>query len=77
MKEKILNWVGTDGLLHIICSVIIVSVLNVLLPLWAAIMITAIVGIGKEFIWDKWLKRGTFEKKDLLCDLIGIIIGCI
>lgn len=77
MKEKILNWVGTDGLLHIICSVIIVSVLNVLLPLWAAVMITAIVGIGKEFIWDKWLKRGTFEKKDLLCDLIGIIIGCI
>lgn len=77
MKEKILNWVGTDGLLHIICSVIIVSVLNVLLPLWAAVMITAIVGIGKEFIWDKWLKRGTFEKKDLLCDLIGIVIGCL
>ena len=77
MKEKILNWVGTDGLLHIICSVIIVSVLNVLLPLWAAVLITAIVGIGKEFIWDKWLKKGTFEKKDLLCDLIGIIIGCI
>lgn len=77
MKEKILNWVGTDGLLHIICSVIIVSVLNVLLPLWAAVLITAIVGIGKEFIWDKWLKRGNFEKKDLLCDLIGIIIGCI
>ncbi|WP_273372997.1 hypothetical protein [Alistipes megaguti] len=77
MKEKILNWVGTDGLLHIICSVIIVSVLNVLLPLWAAVLITAIVGIGKEFIWDKWLKRGTFEKKDLLCDLIGIVIGCL
>lgn len=77
MKEKILNWVGTDGLLHIICSVIIVSVLNVLLPLWAAVLITAIVGIGKEFIWDKWFKRGTFEKKDLLCDLIGIVIGCL
>ena len=77
MKEKILNWVGTDGLLHIIWSVIIVSVLNVLLPLWAAVLITAIVGIGKEFIWDKWLKRGTFEKKDLLCDLIGIVIGCL
>lgn len=77
MKEKILNWVGTDGLLHIICSVIIVSVLNVLLPLWAAVLITAIVGIGKEFIWDKWLKRGTFEKKDLLCDLVGIVIGCL
>ena len=77
MKEKILNWVGTDGLLHIIWSVIIVSVLNVLLPLWAAVLLTAIVGIGTEFIWAKWLKRGAFEKKDLLCDLIGIVIGCL
>lgn len=40
-------------------------------------LITAFVGIAKEFVWDKWLKKGTFEKKDLLCDLIGIIIGCI
>lgn len=77
MKEKILNWVGTDGLLHIICSVIIVSVLNVLLPLWVAVLIAAISGVGKEFVWDKLLKKGTFEKKDLLCDLIGIIIGCL
>lgn len=40
-------------------------------------VITAFVGIAKEFVWDKWLKKGSFEKKDLLCDLIGIIIGCI
>ena len=77
MKEKILNWVGTDGLLQIICSVIIVSVLNVLLPLWVAVLIAAIAGVGKEFVWDKLLKKGTFEKKGLLCDLIGIIIGCL
>lgn len=77
MKEKILNCVGTEGLLHIICSVIIVSVLNVLLPLWVAVLIAAIAGVSKEFVWDKLLKKGTFEKKDLLCDLIGIIIGCL
>ena len=48
MKEKILNYIGQDGLLHI-----------------------------KEFVRDKWLGKGTFDKKDLLCDFVGIIIGCL
>lgn len=77
MKEKILNYIGQDGLLHILCCSVLVSVLNLVLPLWWAVPITAFVGIAKEFVWDKWLKKGSFEKKDLLCDLIGIIIGCI
>lgn len=38
---------------------------------------TAVVGIGKEVIWDKLLNKGTFDKKDLVFDLIGIIIGCL
>lgn len=77
MKEKILNYIGQDGFLHILCCSVLVSVLNLVLPLWWAVLITAFVGIAKEFVWDKWLKKGYFEKKDLLCDLIGIIIGCI
>lgn len=64
MKEKILNWVGTDGLLHIICSVIIVSVLNVLLPLWAAGMEFKDRAYGGKWDWldliyhaIRWLGR--------------------
>ena len=77
MKEKILNYIGQDGLLHILCCIVLVSVIDIVLPLWGAVLIAAAVAVGKEFVWDKWLGRGTFDKKDLLCDLVGIIIGCL
>lgn len=34
MKEKILNYIDQDGLLHILCCSVLVSVLNLGLPLW-------------------------------------------
>ena len=77
MKEKILNYIGQDGLLHILCCIVLVSVIVIVLPLWVAIIATVVIGLAKEFVWDKWLGRGTFDKKDLLCDLVGIIIGCL
>ena len=59
-----------------VCS-ILVGALNIVMPLWLAVVITAVVGVAKEFVYDKWLKKGTFEIKDLVCDLIGILIGCL
>lgn len=77
MKEKILNYIGQDGLLHILCSIVLVRVIDIFFPLWVAIIATVVIGLAKELLWDKWLGKGTFDKKDLLCDLIGIIIGCM
>lgn len=77
MIKKILEYTGQDGLLHIICSSLLVGLLNLFTTLTVAVIITAAVGLAKEFIWDKHLKKGTFETKDLICDLIGIFIGCI
>lgn len=75
--KKILEWLGQDGLLHIVVCSILVGALNIVMPLWMAVVITAVVGVAKEFVYDKWLKKGTFEIKDLVCDLIGILIGCL
>lgn len=77
MKDKILNCIGQDGLLHILCCIVLVSVIDIVLPLWVAVLITAAVAAGKELVWDKWLGRGTFDWKDLLCDLAGIAIGAL
>lgn len=77
MKEKILNYIGQDGLLYILCSIVLVRVIDIFFPLWVAIIATVVIGLAKELLWDKWLGKGTFDKKDLLCDLIGIIIGCM
>lgn len=77
MKEKILNYIGQDGLLHMLCSIVLVGVIETVLPLWVAIVATAAAGLAKELVWDKWLGRGTFDWKDLLCDLAGIAIGAL
>lgn len=77
MITKIANYFGTDGLLHILCSLILVCIFDIFFPLIIAILLTAIIGIGKEVIYDKLLKKGTFDKKDLIADLIGIILGSV
>ena len=77
MIQKIYDYFGLDGLIHIICSNLIVSILCLFLPLWISVVVAAIIGIGKEVIWDKILGKGSFDKKDLLADFIGVIIGCL
>lgn len=74
---KILSWVGTDGLAHIVCCAALCGLLSLLLPLWVAIIATAAVGVAKELVWDLWLGKGSPSWKDLLCDLIGIAIGTL
>ena len=36
-----------------------------------------LVGLGKEYIWDKKLDKGTFSKLDLASDAWGCLIGGI
>lgn len=77
MFEKVFNYFGFDGLKHVIASNLIVVLINVFLPLWIAVVIAAAVGIGKEVVWDKILKKGTFDKRDIISDAVGIVIGCL
>lgn len=77
MVQKVYEYFGQDGMLHIICSSILVGVFDLFLPLWIAVIITASIGVAKEIVWDKLLKKGTFDKKDLIADAVGIVIGCL
>lgn len=83
MKDKISkffntikNWVRTDGLLHIVVSALICVMLGWINPIWIAPLVTLLIGIGKE-IYDKVSKKGTAEWHDLICDIIGIVIGML
>lgn len=77
MVKKVIDYFGTDGLLHIICSSILVSVLSWVFPLLFAIGATMLIGIAKELIWDKALGKGSCERKDVVADFIGTIIGIL
>lgn len=74
---KILNKIGTDKLLHLTVSATIAHLLIVVgCAWWLAAMITVAIGIGKE-IYDKISCKGTTEWRDLVADVIGVIIGIL
>lgn len=32
------------------------------------------MAFGKEFVWDKWAKKGTFEWADINVTLVGCLL---
>lgn len=77
MIKNVIEKIRKDDLLHLVCCIVLVKFLSFLLPLWVAATLTIIVAILKEVLWDKILKHGTPEWRDLVSDIIGIIIGVI
>ena len=75
--SKVAARAGVDGLLHVIISALIVLIMQIIAPWWAAVLVAIVAGVAKELIWDLWFKKGQMQVKDLICDLAGIIIGCL
>lgn len=73
--NKIFNWMGSDGMMHVILSALISSVLTLIMPWWLAGMLTMGIGIAKE-VYDS-TGKGCAEWKDLVADLVGIVIGVL
>ena len=65
---------GYDGLKHLVLSMLITKVLLLFLPIYLAVLITLVTSISKE-VYDKISGRGCAEWKDVICNLIGILIG--
>lgn len=65
-----------DKYKHIVVSAIITVVLNLILSWWVAGLVTLSIGVGKE-VYDKVSGKGCAEWKDLLADVIGILIGIL
>ena len=65
-----------DKLKHIVVSAIIAVALNLFLPWWVAGLITLAIGVGKE-VYDKVTGNGHPEWRDLLANVVGILIGVL
>lgn len=77
MIGKALQWLGLDGMAHIIVSAVMLLALQIFLPWWIAVPAVLAIGVAKEVIYDKWLSKGTPQWKDILCDFIGLLIGSL
>ena len=75
--SRILSYLGQDGLLHLLMSLILCLILSVFMPLWASASITFFIGIAKELVWDNVLGKGSMEMKDIVADIAGVLIGVL
>lgn len=67
-----------DKLWHIGVSIILVLMMFVFTQsiLWGA-CITLLIGLVKEFVWDKWMNKGFFSWLDISANMIGITTAFI
>ena len=66
---------GSDGMMHVILSSVIATVLGLFMPWWLAGVLTMGLGVSKE-VYDS-TGKGCAEWKDIACDLIGVLIGVL
>ena len=73
--SRIISYLGQDGLLHLLVSLVLCLFLSARRPLWASASITFLVGAAKELAWDGALGKGSVEWKDIVADIVGVLIG--
>ena len=74
MFKKLLQ---TDKLTHNFINYIICFTLAILVNYWIGLTTAIVVSFIKEFVGDKWLKKGCFEIADLVSNGLGIVEGSI
>lgn len=74
MLKKLLQ---TDKLIHNLLNYSILLTLAILINYWVGLVVCIILSCLKEFIWDKKLKKGTYEVADLIANGLGILEATI
>lgn len=74
--NEFFEFIALDGCKHIIISAVMTVVLNIFLPTWAAGLIALGIGVAKEF-YDYRTGSGQVQVKDIICDIVGLIIGLL
>lgn len=73
--NKLFELAGMDGCKHIILSSVLAAVLSLIVPNIVAAVITFGVGWAKEMYDQRG--GGQAQAKDIVCNLIGVIIGAL
>lgn len=73
--KELVGKVRTDGLLHILCSSLIVLAFTPIVGVWWSILIGVVAGIAKEAYDLVSAEAMDFNDSvhDLICDLVGIV----
>lgn len=73
LKQAITEAVGPDKWKHFVAGFVISTAGYILINIWAGIALAVFVGFAKDVIWDLWLKKGTYDPKDIYWTAYGAI----
>ena len=77
--KNIYQWIASDGLLHILMSMVVVLCLQPLVGTILAVCVAVLLGAGKE-IYDGAIQKDNNGEQilhDVVCDVVGIILAII
>lgn len=82
-----INFKPTDDDYHKIAGALVSSVSGFLLyyfgfvtPLWAYLigfLLGCLSGLAKDYLWDRFLKKGVFSKWDIVSTIFGSVFGVL
>ena len=67
---------GIDKIYHFIAGFLIALIFGLINPVFGLGM-AVLAGLFKDVIWDKFLKKGTFEVLDIFFTGVGGVIGMV
>lgn len=67
---------GIDKIYHLVAGFLIALIFGLINPVFGLGM-AVLVGLLKDVIWDKFLKKGTFEVLDIFFTGVGGVIGMV
>lgn len=77
MKTFLKQLIQIDKITHNLGNYAILFTFAVLTKYWIGLLIAVTFSLLKEFVWDKWLKKGNFEIADLVSNALGILEGSL
>lgn len=77
MKTFLKQLIQIDKITHNLTNYAILFTFAVLTKYWIGLLVAITFSLLKEFVWDKWLKKGNFEIADLVSNGLGILEGSL
>lgn len=69
--------VAPDKVKHFIAGFFVSFVVEFFAPIPYGTLAAAVVGVGKELIWDKAMKKGTPSADDAIATLMGGVLASL
>lgn len=77
MKTFLKQLIQIDKITHNLINYAILFTFAVLTKYWIGLIIALTFSLLKEFLWDKKLKKGTYEVADLIANGLGMLEATI